>query len=76
MIAPQQEEILRVFDLISEHEADGLDGLFPPIDIVAQKEVVSFSGKPCILEELDEVWKLTVDIACVGEVIPQILMGA
>ena len=55
MIAPEHEEVLRVFDLVSEHEADGFDGLFAPIDIVPQKEIVSISGESCIFEQLYQI---------------------
>lgn len=35
MVAPKEEEVLWVFDLVGEHEADGLDGLFSAVDVVA-----------------------------------------
>ena len=53
MVAAQHEEIFWVFDLVGEHEADGLDGLFSPVDVVPQEEVVGLSGEASILEELD-----------------------
>lgn len=76
MVAPEQEEVLGVFDLVGEHEADGLDGLFSAVDVVAQEEVVGLPGEAGVLEELDEVRELPVDVACVEEGLPQILMGA
>lgn len=76
MIASEEEEVLWVFDLVGEHEADGLDGLFAAVDVIAQKEVVGLSGEAGVLEELDEVGELSVDVACVEGGLPQILMGA
>lgn len=62
MIASEQEKVLGILDLIGEHEADGLNGLFSPVDVVPQEEVVGLSGKSGILEQLDEVRILTVDV--------------
>ncbi len=55
MVASQHEEVLRVFDLVGQHEADGLDGLFAPVHIVAQKQIVRFSRESCVLEQLYQV---------------------
>ena len=37
MISSQEEKVFRVFDLVCEQEADGLQRLFAAIDVVAQK---------------------------------------
>jgi hypothetical protein len=76
VVAAEEEEVLGVLDLVGEHEADGLDALLAAVDVVAEEEVVGLAREARVLEELDEVRKLTVDIACVGEALPQILMGA
>lgn len=76
MVAAQHEEVLGVFDLVGEHEADGLDGLLSPVDVVAQEEVVGLAWEPGVLEEFDEIGVLTVDISCVRKLLPHILMGA
>lgn len=50
MIAPEHEEVLRVFNLVCEHEADGLDGLFATVDIISQEQIIGLSGKSSIFE--------------------------
>ncbi len=37
VVASKQEEVLRVLDLISEQQADGLERLLSPVDVVAQE---------------------------------------
>jgi hypothetical protein len=37
VVAAQNEEVLWVFDFVSEEQADGLQRLLPPIDIVSAK---------------------------------------
>jgi hypothetical protein len=49
VVAPEHEEVLWILDFVGEHEADSLDGLFSPINIVAQEEVVRISWKSCVL---------------------------
>ena len=76
MVASEHEEVLRVFDFVGEHEADGFDRLFSSVNIVAKEEVVGISGKSCVLEELDEIGVLSMDVTCIKKDIPQILIGA
>ena len=63
VVAPQHEEILGVLDFVCQHEADGLDGLFPPVNVVAQEEVVCVPREPCVFEKFDEIGILSVDVA-------------
>jgi hypothetical protein len=65
MIPSQQEEVLRVLDLIGQHETNTLNGLFSPVNIVPQEEVVLVAGVPSVLEQLDKVRVLAVDVAWV-----------
>ena len=65
MIAPEHEEVLRVFNLVSKHEADGLDGLFSPIDIIAEEQIVGLSWKSGIFEQFDEIGILSVYVSCI-----------
>jgi hypothetical protein len=37
VVASQHEEVLRIFNFVSKHQAYGLDGLFSTIDIVAKE---------------------------------------
>lgn len=62
MVAPEQEEVLGVFDLVRQQQADGLQRLLPSVHIVAKEQVVSLWGKAAILEEPQQVCVLAVDI--------------
>jgi len=63
VIATQHEEILGVFDLVSEEEADGLQTLLATINVVAQEDVVGLGGEATVFEEAKEVVVLSVNIA-------------
>ena len=63
MIASQEKEILRELDLISHKQANTFDGLFPPIDIIAQEQIVSVSRISTIFEEFNKVCELAVNVA-------------
>lgn len=62
MIAAEDEEIFRVFDLVCKEQADCLQRLLASIDIVAQEEVVCFRGEAAVLEQTEEVVILPVYI--------------
>ena len=64
MIPAKEEEVLGVLDLVGEEEADGLETLFPAVDVVAEEEVVGFWREPAILEQPQKVVVLSVDISC------------
>lgn len=76
MVASQHEEVLWILDLVGQHEADRLNGLFPSVDVVAEKQVVRIARKPCVLKQLDEVGILSVYVPFVIMQVPQILIGA
>lgn len=50
MVAPEDKEVLGVLDLVREEEADGLETLLAPVDVVAQEEVVGFGREAAVLE--------------------------
>lgn len=77
MVSPQQEEILWVLDFVGKHERDAFDGLFSSVDIVSQKQVILVPRISTVLEQLYEVWELTVDVALYYSIaLPQIFIGA
>jgi len=63
VVAPQQEEVLRVLDLIGQQQADGLQRLLAPIHIVAQEEIVRFWWIAAVLEETQQIVVLAMDVA-------------
>lgn len=62
MITPEHEEVLRVFDLVGQHEANSLNRLFSSVDIISQEQIICISGKSCVLEKLYQVGVLTVNV--------------
>ena len=63
MVSPEEEEVLWVLDLVCEEQADGLQQLLAPVDVVAQEQVVGLGREPSVLEQPQEVRVLAVDIA-------------
>ena len=51
MVSAEDEEVFGVLDLVGEEEADGLETLFPAVDVVAEEEIVGFWRKPAVLEQ-------------------------
>lgn len=70
MISPQQEEVLWIFDFVGQEEADGLQGLLPPVHIVTQKQVVALRGEASIFKQPQQVIILPVDVTCGMKVTP------
>jgi hypothetical protein len=68
VVAAEDEEVFRVFDLVCQQQADGFERLLPAVDIVAKKEVVCFRGETTILEQPEEIIVLPVDIAYHGQI--------
>lgn len=51
MISSEQEKVLRVFDLVSQQQADGLQGLLASVDIVPEEKIVALRWKATIFKE-------------------------
>ena len=62
MVATQHEEVLWIFDLVREEQADRLEGLLATVDVVSEKEVIRFWWEAAVLEQAQEVVVLSVDI--------------
>ena len=77
VVPSQQEKALAVTDLIGQQQADGLDVLFPPVHIIAQKQVVRLWRKAPIMKETQQIEVLSMDVACTLALpIPQMFTGA
>ena len=50
VIAPKEEEVFGVFDLVAEQEQDSLQALLTAVDIVAEEKVVCFRWEAAHLE--------------------------
>lgn len=51
VVPTEQKEILRVFDLIGQQQADGLQRLLATVHIVPQEKVVALWGEATILKQ-------------------------
>jgi len=64
VVAPQQEEVVRVPDLVRQQQADGLDALLPAVHVVAEEQVVGRRRQAAVLEQPQQVRELPVDVTC------------
>lgn len=64
VVAPQEEEVLRVLDFVSQQKAYSLQGLFASVHIVPKEQIVALRREPTILKEPQEIIVLTMDITC------------
>mmetsp|Transcript_20130 Transcript_20130/g.47559 ORF Transcript_20130/g.47559 Transcript_20130/m.47559 type:complete len:311 (+) Transcript_20130:506-1438(+) len=62
VVAAQQEEVLRVFDLVGQQQADALQPVLAAVHKVPQEEVVRVGGKATVLKHAKQVVVLPVDI--------------
>ena len=63
MITAQDEEVLWILDLVREEQADGFEGLFAAVHVIAQEEVVRFWWEAAVLEESQKIVVLPVNVA-------------
>lgn len=63
MVASEHEEILRVLNLVGKEQANALDGLFSPVNVVTQEQVVCVSRESSVFEKFDEIRELSMNIA-------------
>ena len=63
VVPPQQEEVLRVLELVAEEQQDGLEALLAAVHVVAEEEVVGVRREAAHLEGAQQVRVLPVDVA-------------
>lgn len=63
MVATQDEEVLRILDLVGQEKADGLERLLATVDVIAKEQVVRLWGETAVFEQAEKVIVLTVDVA-------------
>ena len=63
VVASEEEEGVRVAHLVGQQQQDTLEGLFAPVHIVAQEEVVLFGWRTENAENGEEVLELSVDVS-------------
>lgn len=62
VVATQDEEVLRVFDLVCEEQADGLERLLASVNIITKEQVICLRRESTIFEQAEEVIILAVDV--------------
>lgn len=62
VVATEEEEVLRVLDLVGQEEAHGLEGLLATINIIPQEEVVGIGWETAIFEKSEQIVVLPVHI--------------
>ena len=62
VVSSQKEEVLWIFDLVAEKQANTFNGLFSSIDVITKEKVVSLGWEASILENSEEVVVLAMDI--------------
>lgn len=62
MVAPEQEKVLWIFNLVGQQKADGFQGLFPPVNIVTKEKVVCLWREAPILKQPQEICVLSMNI--------------
>jgi len=62
MVAPEDEEIFRIFDLVCKQKTYRLERLLSSIHVVAKEEVICFWRETAILKQSKEVVILAMDI--------------
>ena len=63
MVVSQHEEVLWILDLVCEQQTYYcLEGLLPAVNIVTEKQVVTFWRKAAIFKQSQQVVVLTMDV--------------
>ena len=62
VVTAENEEVLRVLDLVCQQKADGLERLLATVDVVTEEEVVGLGREAAVFEETEKVVVLAVDI--------------
>nr|POE77548.1 hypothetical protein CFP56_09195 [Quercus suber] len=62
MIAAENEEILGIFDLVCQQQADGFQRLLAAVDVITKKEIVGLWGEATVLEQTEEIVILAVNV--------------
>jgi hypothetical protein len=62
MVAPQDEEILRILDLVGKQQTYSLERLLSPIDVIAEEQIVGLWGEATVFKQSEQVIILAVNI--------------
>jgi hypothetical protein len=62
VVSSENEEVLRVLDLVSQEQAYRLQALLSSINIVSQKEIVGIRWETSVLKQSQQIVVLPMDI--------------
>lgn len=62
VVSSQEEEVLRILDLVSQEQANSLKGLLASVHIIAEEEVIGVGWETSVLEQSQQIVVLTVNI--------------
>jgi hypothetical protein len=62
VVATQQEEVLRVLNLVGEQKANCLQGLLATVNVIPQEEIVALWGEAPVLKQTQEIIVLAMDV--------------
>ena len=63
VVSTEDKEVLGVFDLVCQEEADRLQRLFATINVVTQEDVVGLGREAAVLKQTEQVVVLSVHVA-------------
>jgi len=64
VISTKNKKVFGVFDLVGKEQANGFQGLFSSIDIIAQEQVIGFRREATVLKKSEEVIILAMNVTC------------
>lgn len=67
VVAPEQEYLFGVFDLVAEKKLNGLNGVVAPIHKISDEDVSGLRQFPAYLEQFEHVEELSVDVSADGD---------
>lgn len=63
MVTSKDEKVLRVLDLVSQEQADRLEGLLASVNVIAKEEVIRLRRESTVFKKTQEVIVLAVNVA-------------
>ena len=62
MVAPKQENILRILNLVAQEQSDRFNGLFAAVNVITKEQVVRLRWETTILKDSQQVVVLAMHI--------------
>jgi len=62
MVAPKQEKILRILNLVAQEQSDRFNGLFAAVNVITKEQVVRLRWETTILKDSQQVVVLAMHI--------------